>query len=264
MELPFPGMDPYLEDPTIWPDVHNSLIIAIRDQIQARLDPRYTAAVTPYIAVESIEIAPSRRAIIPDVGILARDEPDQGGVAVAIAPAPLAVAAEMNIPTRYARIEIRTMGGDTLVTSIELLSPANKRPCAEGADAYEKKRRELFDSTAHLLEIDLLRAGQRPRLTRPLPPQPYFVFLSRSYNRPMVDVWPASLREPLPVVPVPLTYPDPDVPLDLTRALRQIYANARYERRIDYRSAPPAPDLAPDDGAWLDARLRERGLRPDA
>lgn len=262
MESPFPGMDPYLETPSIWPDVHSSLIIAIRDQIQAQLDPRYTAVVTPYITVESIEIVPTRHAIVSDVGILEREEVDAGNVAVAIAPAPLTVAAAMEIPTRYARLEIRATEGDTLITAIELLPPANKRPGVDGADAYEKKRQELFQSAAHLLEIDLLRGGQRPRHIQPLPDNPYFIFLSRANNRPFIDVWPLSLREPIPRVPVPLRAPDPDVPLDLTCAIRQIYANARYERRIDYRAAPPSPDLPSDDAAWLDARLRERGLRP--
>jgi hypothetical protein len=125
---------------------------------------------------------------------------------------------------------VRTVADNVLVTAIELLPPANKRPGPDGADAYEKKRQELFKSTAHLLEIDLLRGGQRPRLIGKLPPAPYYVFLSRVQRRPDVSTWPISLREPIPVVPVPLSAPDPDVPLDLGAALRQIYHNARYDR----------------------------------
>jgi uncharacterized protein DUF4058 len=261
MELPFPGMDPYLERPSLWPDVHASLISAARDQIQARLGPRYTAMITPYVAFESIEIAPVRIAV-PDISIFERDEPDQGGVAIAIAPAPLTSPAVMEVPTRYARIEIRTVDDETLVTAIELLSPANKRPGAEGAYTYEKKRQELFRSEAHLLEIDLLRGGIRPQLARPLPDQPYFIFLSRAPRRPQIEIWPLLLREPIPVVPVPLRFPDPDVPLDLGQALRRIYSSAHYERRIDYRKAPPPPDLADEDADWLDAHLRAGGLRP--
>lgn len=262
MERPFPGMDPYLEATRIWPDVHNSLIYALRDQIQAQLGPAYTAVITPYVAFESLEIVPTRLAVVPDVGVLATDLPARAGAAVAIAPAPLVLSAVMEVPTRYARLEIRTTDAETLVTALELLSPANKRPGAEGADAYEKKRQELFRSTAHLMEIDLLRNGRRPQLAHPLPDAPYFIVLSRVERRPTIEVWPLSLREPFPVVPVPLQYPDPDVPLDLNVALRQIYASARYERRIDYRTEPPPPELAPADAAWLDAHLRARGLRP--
>ncbi|MFL5804915.1 MAG: DUF4058 family protein [Roseiflexaceae bacterium] len=261
MQPPFPGMDPYLEQPSMWPDVHSSLIYAIRDQIQAQLSPRYTAVITPYVAFESLEIAPVRLAAVPDIGLLERDVLDTGGAAVAIEAAPLTLPAIMEVPTRYARLEIRTVGDEVLVTAIELLSPANKRPGAEGADAYEKKRQELFRSEAHLLEIDLLRGGRRSQTARPLPDNPYFVLLSRAERRPRLEIWPLSLRMAIKRVPVPLRRPDPDVALDLTAALRQIYASARYERRINYQEAPPPPDLSPEDAAWLDAHLRERGLR---
>lgn len=263
MEPPFPGMDPYLERPSIWPDVHTGLITGCRDYIQARLNPNYVAVITPYITLESIEIAPTRQTFIPDIGILQRDamDEDDGGVAVAIASAPLTIPAIMDIATRYARIEIRSVTHDALITSIELLSPANKRPGPDGTEAYEKKRRQLFESGVHLLEIDLLRGGERPRLSRPLPEDPFFVFLTRANGRPLVEVWPIPLAKALPVVPVPLRYPDPDVPLDLNRVLHQVYRNARYERQIDYRTDPPPPSLSPDDATWLDTQLREHGLR---
>jgi hypothetical protein len=253
-------MDPYLEASHLWPDVHASLISAIRDQIQAQIVPRYVAVITPYVAFESLEIASVRMAV-PDVGIYDRGAPGGSEPAAAITPAPLDIPAVMEVPTRYGRVEVRTVHDEVLVTAIELLSPANKRPGPEGADAYEKKRQELFRSDAHLLEIDLLRAGRRPRLARPLPDTPYAIFLSRAERRPHINVWPLALRTPIPVVPVPLRYPDADVPLDLNRALQQIYASARYDVQVDYRRPPPAPDLPADDAAWLDALLRERGLR---
>jgi hypothetical protein len=252
-------MDPYLERATIWPDVHTRVIAASCDAIQAQLNPQYVAVITPYIALESIEIAPTHQSFVPDIGIL-RETPLDAGAAVAIAAATLTVPVSIDIPTRYARIEIRSVTHNILVTSIELLSPANKRP-GEAAETYEKKRQELFQSGTNLLEIDLLRGGVRPQLARPIPLTPYCIFLSRSYQRPMVDVWPIALQSAIPVVPVPLLRPDPDVPLDLTRVLHQVYRNARYERQIDYRADPPPPALSADEAAWLDARLRERGLR---
>ena len=261
METPFPGMDPYLEQPSMWPDVHNSLIYAIRGQIQQQLSPRYKAVITPYISVESLEIIPTQRSIVPDIGIIDQGRPGSETDTLVLAPAPLTLTAVMEIPTRLARLEIRLISDETLVTVIELLSPANKRPGVEGVDAYERKRQELFRTETHLLELDLLRGGVRPRLIQPLPIAAYFIFLSRSYTRPSVDVWPLSLREPVPPVPVPLQYPEPDVPLDVGAALREIYASARYDLQVNYRADPPPPDLSPDDAAWLDAHLRERGLR---
>ncbi len=111
-------------------------------------------------------------------------------------------------------------------------------------------------------EIDLLRAGQRPRLTKALPDAPYFIFLSRAERRPSIEIWPLSLQATIPLVPVPLRYPDADIPLDLGKVLRQIYTNARYDVQVNYRNAPPVPDLASEDADWLAAQLRERGLRP--
>ncbi len=260
MDIPFPGMDPFLEQRSLWPDVHHRIITAICDQIQTQIVPRYVAQITPYIAFESLEIAPTRMAV-PDVSIYERDLPGAGPAAVAVEPAPLTGTAVMMVQTRYARVEVRTVKDATLVTAIELLSPANKRPGADGADAYEKKRQELYLSSAHLLEIDLLRGGQRPRLAEPLPDYPYFVLLSRAERRPTIEIWPIGLQAPLPVLPVPLLPPDPDVALNLGAVLQQVYRNARYDVQVDYREPPPPPEISPDDSAWLDARLRERGLR---
>ncbi|MFN8513291.1 MAG: DUF4058 family protein [Chloroflexia bacterium] len=115
----------------------------------------------------------------------------------------------------------------------------------------ERKRRELFRSDAHLLEIDLLRGGKRPDAGIALPDEPYFTFLSRAQYRPRIFIWPMPLRNALPVVAVPLLPPDPDLPLDLTAALKRIYATARYDLRIDYRQPPPPPDISAEDAAWV-------------
>lgn len=260
MEPVFPGMDPYIEAPGIWQDVHHRVITAICDQLQAQLVPRYVALITPYIAFESLEITPVRMAA-PDISLYERDVPGASSHAVAIAPAPLTGTAVMEVPTRYARVEVRTVADATLVTAIELLSPVNKRPGADGADAYEKKRQQLFFSDAHLLEIDLLRGGQRPRLAESLPPASYFIFLSRADRRPQIEIWPVALSDALPTVPVPLHAPDPDVALHLGQVLHQVYRNARYDVQVDYRQPPPSPELRAEDAAWLDAHLRERALR---
>jgi hypothetical protein len=260
MEPPFPGMDPYLEAPSRWPDVHHRLITALCDQIQAQLGPQYTAIITPYVAFESIDIAPIRFAV-PDVGIIQGDGPASAGAVAAVLPAPLTGTAAMEVPTRYASLEIRTLDDETLVTAIELLSPVNKRPGIDGADAYERKRQEVFRSAAHLIEIDLLRGGRRPQLLTPLPETPYFIFLSRAERRPQIEIWPLALRDPIAPVPVPLRRPDPDIMLDVGRAIHQIYVNARYERRIDYQAPPPAPPLTAEDAAWLDTHLHAQGVR---
>ena len=107
-----------------------------------------------------------------------------------------------------------------LVTAIEVLSPVNKRRSHEAYHDYLRKRRDLLRSDAHLVEIDLLRGGDRPPLERPVPAALYYVTLSRAARRPYVEVWPIQLWEPLPTLPVPLRAPDPDVLLSLTRGTR--------------------------------------------
>ena len=55
--------------------------------------------------------------------------------------------------------------------------------------------------------------------------------------------------DPLPVVPVPLSAPDPDVPLDLQRALREVYEDAACRISFDYTSAGRPPKLPEEDVA---------------
>lgn len=227
MEPPFPGMDPYLEAPSIWPDVHNSLITAIRDQIQVAIVPRYRAMITPYVAFENVEIA----------------------------------SATVEVPTEYGQIEIRTVSDHRLVTVLELLSPANKRIGTKDSDAYHIKRQAILRGDAHLLEIDLLRWGRRPQTTYALPNTPYFIFLSRVQHRPQFEIWPLMLHQPITPIPIPLRYPDADIPLDLGLAIREAYRRARYDLEVDYRQAPPPPALSPDNATWLDVHLRERRVR---
>lgn len=110
---------------------------------------------------------------------------------------------------------------------------------------------ELLQTRTHLLEIDLLRRGRRILLLGEPPPASYYVYLSRVQHRPFTQIWPVSLREPLPAVPVPLLHPDPDVPLDLQAAVRACFDLVGYERLLDYSGPPPPPELDEEDAAWV-------------
>ena len=253
MKSPFPGMDPYLETLILWPDVQASLTVAICEQLQPLFRDRYFATLVPSMRPE----------VLPANLLKPRPFNSRRGASSVVASAPFTGTIAMEWLTRYHHIEIRTVGEEALITAIEILSPVDKRPGADAADAYERKRREIFRSDAHLLEIDLLRDGRRPEIVQPLPDYPYFIFLSRAPRRPTIEIWPVALTTPFPIVPIPLRYPDDDVPLDLNAALAQIYRSARYDYRIDYRQPPPAPELSTEDAAWVDDLLRERGLRSD-
>lgn len=263
MDAPFPGMDPYLEHTDYWPSFHHHLAEELMTMLNARLSSRYVADVEVRAALDELGIVATHEAY-PDVAVLDLDPaplPASGGTSVLTAPIQrVAIPAER---TRLRSVLVRLANSKTIVTTIEILSPDNKR--GRGLEQYRQKRERLLHSTCHLVEIDLLRRGQRPGWEVEEPPleAAYICLVNRAReDRIRVsEIWPVAISEPLPTLPIPLLPPDPDIRLELTEALRAIYARARYERRIDYTAAPPPPDLADDDAAWLDGRLRERGLR---
>lgn len=94
-------------------------------------------------------------------------------------------------------------------------------------------------------------------LTGTLPACDYLARVSNFYERPEVDIWPLTIRQPLPTLPIPLLHPDPPVMLDLGAALRTVYERARYNLRVDY-SKPLAPPLSEPDASWVAALLGSR------
>ena len=258
MPSPFPGMDPYLENPALWFGFHNLLAAEITAYLNRRIQPRYFAALEPFIVYEMITVGrPKGRR--PDVSVI-QPYPARGAVAVlepTITAAPVESEVEVEAPVQLYRVEIRASETEELVTAIEILSPANKRPGSRGLNEYLAKRQEILVSDAHLLELDLLRGGERPPLAKPVPAAPYYMVLSRVDERPRVGVWPVQLAERLPVLPVPLTEPDPDIPLDVNTVLAEVYERGAYAQRLDYRQPPPPPPLAEDEARWLDQLLTE-------
>ena len=256
MPSPFPGMNPYLEKASIWEDFHQNITIEIQSRLSPSLRPRYYAAVVPRVTYEEIVIEDKPRNIKPDVSIFRVSEQLAVAVPVALPPAPVIGAIRQELPVNQYTIEIRETEEGTLVTAIEILSPVNKRPGHEAYLEYHEKRRALFRSAAHLLEIDLLRAGRRPPLETPWPDSPYAISLSRRERRPNIEIWPLRLQDPIPPIPVPLRAPDPDVPLEIGAAIHAIYDRAGYDLRIDYTQPPPKPDLPQSDAEWVASCLR--------
>ncbi len=259
MPSPFPGMDPYLEG-YLWPDLHHRLATQISDQLMPLLVPRYLARIVVQTVVEEIETGEHIRIMIPDVEIFsdrstifAMPQPSHAPASVAItapsATLPHPFEIEVDIPS----VEIRDAASGMLITSIEILSPTNKK--GKAWNEYQLKRIQVLQAQAHLLEIDLLRRGRRPVQIAAMPHAPYYAFLTRAQKRTQVDVWAIRLRESLPTIPVPLRAPDADVPLELQAIFNSIYDRARYDLSIDYRKPPEHP-LNDDDAEWAQSVTR--------
>jgi hypothetical protein len=151
-----------------------------------------------------------------------------------------------------------------VVTVIEMLSLSNKVP-GEGQELYRRKQRELIDGHVNLVEIDLLRAGERVLSVglSHIPPAyrtPYQICVYRAAAPPRYEVYRVPLQERLPVIRIPLRSTDADVPLDLQALLDQCYHNGGYDEDIDY-SADPEPPLNAEDACWADVLLRQTGRR---
>jgi hypothetical protein len=264
MPSPFPGMDPYLEG-EMWQEFHDRLANQISVQLMPLLAPKYVALLAKRYVLDrpllGIFDLPTERILYPDVHIVAHPSvqpapvlstaervPPGGAGAVVTEPA-VELASPVSEEVPLLSVEIRDVAQRRLVTLLEILSPVNKR--GEGAREYAERRMELLQTQTHLLEIDLLRQGRRIPLLGELPPASYYVYLSRAPRRPFTQIWPISLREPLPTVPVPLLPPDLDVPLDLQAAVRACFDLVGYERLLDYSGPPPPPKLDEEDAAWV-------------
>jgi hypothetical protein len=259
MPSPFPGMDPYLEG-DLWTTLHVQLAVEIARQLTPRLLPRYLAFPNQRQVTDALEdVAIAAAEFYPDVGVVKAGKRALKGSGAVLADAPFTRTTVMPTSVPHSWVEIRDKAQRKLVTMIEILSPTNKR--GQGRKEYLKKRAKILRSSAHLLEIDLLRKGKRLPMAEPLPEGAYFVFLTRANKRPQTDTWPIALDEPLPTVRVPLLEPDPDVPLDLQQAFAAIYDLSRYDLAIDY-SKPPDVPIPKEAAGWAKKRIKAAHIQP--
>jgi Protein of unknown function (DUF4058) len=273
MKSPFPGMDPYLE--RHWGDVHQALITYIRDQLQASLPADLRARMQERVYIESPDW---RHEYYPDVRVIERPRrPSAGGGTAVAEPASIAraddgapVPAQPIVihldaePVTEGYIEIIDVkSGHRVVTSIEVLSPANKH-AGEGQRLFLQKREDMKRAGVNTVEIDLLRGGDRVLMVpaEQIPPSyrtDYQVCVWCASRPGSVLVYRAPLRERSPVIPIPLRPTDPDALLDIQAVVDQCYRNGGYDD-IDYTDEPE-PRLKKADAAWADALLREQGRR---
>ena len=255
MPSPFPGMDPYLEGPR-WMGFHHQLVSEIARQLAPKLRPKYVALTTERVVIETPETAGAgSEARYPDVSVTPSGLGGQVSAEAAVTRAPVELLTVAPEAVPHGSLEIRDAGSESLVTAIEVLSPSNKR--GEGRDEYLERRGRFLRSTAHLVEIDLLRTGHRVPMRQPLPQGDYFVLVGRRERRPLTEVWPIQLGQRLPEVPVPLLEGDADVELDLQGAFNAVYDAVGYDLLLKYDHPPQVP-LTPQQRAWAETILAKR------
>ena len=272
MPSPFPGMDPYLEAPDIWPDFHHGLAGEIRDGAERHLAGRATTPTSRCARSSGSSRSGGAQRIVPDIVVVRHPtlsgRPRGGGVAVATRSrreiSPYDRSRGLDRPVRHLFVEIRDPArGHKLITLIEILSPSNKRP-APTARRTRAKQREVLKSDASLIELDLLRGGRRivpdlaPRgddrtvetvadLRRPGQPG----VATQRRRRSPTSVYPVGLREPLPCISVPLKEGEDEILLDLQYVFNRVYDTGPYRRgAVDYAGPVPAPALDKEDAAW--------------
>jgi hypothetical protein len=246
-------MDPYLEHPSIWREIHHRLISAIADNLEDTLSLDYRVAIEKrtYLSTPEDSILVG----IPDVSIYRQSDATPTAVIPQTTSQSITVTLPMPEEVRESYLEIRDIATGEVITAIEILSPTNKRP-GQGQDAYLAKRQKVLGSRTHLVEIDLLRVGESMPIVGQISPTDYRILVSRSHQRPRAELYGFNLEDPIPNIVIPLQPNEVEIPLDLQNLLRRIYDRARYGLSIDY-SQPPIPALRVTAQDWAKQRIEQ-------
>ena len=251
MPSPFPGMNPYLEQASVWEDFHNRLMTYVGEALSAQVRPNFFVKLEERVFIHEPSSGERLRLLgKPDVSLF--DATPRSGSVVAVASPTIERLASIiaTIPDieieKHSCIEIRDRHNRELVTMLEILSPSNKR-YGPDREQYLMKRSVLMCSPASIVEVDLLRGGPRLPISG-LPSCDYSLVVWRRSMCPNAEAWPIQLRDPLPIVPIPLKGDIPDAKLDLQALLHRVYDAAGYE---DYLyETPPEPPLREPDAVW--------------
>ena len=262
MKSPFPGMDPFLEPK--WPEVHASLIVYARNQLNSLLPTDLQANIEENLEVrynsrEGYSIRPDLHVGESKVSVVPEGLKSERAESLALAEPMLRVRRHPH-PDRH--LEIRGQNG-TVVTAIEFISPWNKLG-ARNREQYSRKQLDYMDAGVNLVEIDLVRQGSYV-LAVPIEDIPedkrkgYMICVYRDVERISFDIYFASMRERLPNIAIPLRSEDRDVVLQLQPLLDACYRDGRYYL-LDYSINMP-PKFSEEDTHWMNDVLKQCGRK---
>jgi hypothetical protein len=260
MPSPFPGMDPYLEQPIFWSEFHSRLIVAIADALAPSLLPKYYIGVETRTYLNSSDeellIGIPDAVVLSSIGRQSSDKINPKTV-VAVQSRPQQITLPMPVEVRERYLEVREAGTDAVITVIEVLSPKNKRK-GKGRFSYEEKRQQILGSMSHLVEIDLLRGDEPMAMKGVNSIADYRIVVSQHERRPIADLYAFTLREEIPKFPLPLKEPLEAIIVDLQSIVSGIYDRGGYAIRIDYKQPVPPPSLSQIDRHWVEELLVSR------
>jgi hypothetical protein len=210
MGNPFPGMNPYLEDANLWPVLHRELVASLEQQLGPGLANRYYSQIG------------QRRYSISDPPTLSGEQQTH----------------KAEFAEEF--IEIRNRQDGSLVTLVEVLSPANKTTSV-GRAPYLEKRKEALAEKAGVVEVDLVLQGQPtfPYSRDGLPEFDYSVTVIRGTSPERYEIYTASLDKRLPKFKVPLAADDRDALIDLQEVFARAFDRGNFDVQIDYDRDPP-------------------------
>jgi hypothetical protein len=221
MPSPFPGMNPYLEQESVWHDFQKRLMAAAAAELTRIVRPSFFIQIDEHCFLHEPS-ALERRSLRQNV---------------------------IEERVSYSRIQDRDR--KDLVTVVELLDICIKSSRVN-RDQYMSERDKIVRENVNLLEINLLRGGMPPfKVSQPV--HDYYGLVKRANTVLSYDFWPINLRDSLPALPVPLREPQRDAALNLQHVLDTVYDAAGYEDYI-YRNHPQ-PRLSPEDAAWANQFL---------
>ncbi len=255
-QSPLPGMDPFLEEASVWSGVHHRLISSISDQLAAAVSPNFFVSIEQRVYIVVLDKPARNRVIIPDVYLVTGPKGESQAAVQEVITPPTLIEPLYDLEIRDRYINIQDSQNRAVVTTIELLSPFNKTPGAQGYDAFQDKRKIVMASQVHWLEIDLLRAGERP--PEVANQSDYYALLKRGDVTSPYETWFFNLRDTMPTLAVPLLSPFEDVPLNLQNVFNTMYTRAYYADSIDYTQNIPLPPLQPADAIWVKAQVSEK------
>ncbi len=230
MPSPFPGMDPFLEDATVWAQFQKQFVSGLYHILLPSLVDRYRARI---------------------------------GVRSYVVEMPLFTSV-LREPHDEQFVEIRERADGQLITLIDVVSPANKTTTA-GRAAYHATRQLILGPRAAALEIDLVTQGE-PLLDfarDSLPDHDYTFTVTRANTPGKFEIYSTTVQKRLPKFKLPLAAADRDAMLDLQDVFRRAYDLGAFQKRIDYsHPLPSAVKLSDLNRLWTDLLLKQCKLKP--